>query len=212
MDIFKQTRKLALPVLTVLTYASMAFAAGHDVEAAAPHGGGPEMTPLVPNPGVSATWMSALWVVIIFVVVLAVLYPTAWKAILGSLKQREERIRGEIANAEAARAKAEETLRQYNDKLASAEAQMRDILNKAAIDAEKIATELKMKANKEVEEIKNRSTREIEEAKKQAIIEIHQQTAEISTQIAAKILGRVINVDDQRELVKQSLQQLGNIN
>ena len=47
--------------------------------------------------------LSALWVVIIFVVMLMILYPTAWRNVLEGLKKREERIRKDIAEAEAAR-------------------------------------------------------------------------------------------------------------
>ena len=47
--------------------------------------------------------VTAVWVVVIFVLLLAVLYPTAWRAILAGLKAREERIRKDIADAEAAR-------------------------------------------------------------------------------------------------------------
>src|SRR5687767_7794024 len=91
--------------------------------AAAPAGGGAD-PPLLP-PLTRETFMSALWVVIIFLVLLAVLYPTAWKNVLKGLKAREERIRKDIADAEAARARAEETLRTYNAQLAAAEGRVR---------------------------------------------------------------------------------------
>jgi F-type H+-transporting ATPase subunit b len=152
--------------------------------------------------------MSALWVVIIFLVLLAVLYPTAWKNVLKGLKAREERIRKDIADAEAARARAEETLRTYNAQLAAAETRVRDMITKAAADGERIATDIKMRAQKEAEEAKTRATREIESAKQQALGEIYQKAAEISTAIAEKILRRNINAEDQRELVKRSLDEL----
>src|SRR5688572_9653841 len=56
----------------------------------------------------------ALWTLIILVVLLAIFYPTAWKNILAGLKAREARIRQDIADAEAARARAEATLMEYN--------------------------------------------------------------------------------------------------
>ena len=83
---------------------------------------------------------SAIWVLLIFVVLAVILYKTAWKNVLTGLKAREERIRKDIADAEAARLKADESLKQYNSRLAEAEEKVRNILDKAAVDAEKLAT------------------------------------------------------------------------
>ncbi|WP_428939409.1 F0F1 ATP synthase subunit B [Fontivita pretiosa] len=166
---------------------------------------------LLPDPTQAETWMQALWTVIIFVVMLAILYPTAWKNVLAGLKKREERIRNDIAEAEAARARAEATLREYNAKLASAEDQIRQMLANATLEGEKLATTIRMKAQSEAEEIKERANKEIEAARDAALREIYQRTAELATSIAEKILRRNLNPADQQELVRQSLEQLQTI-
>jgi F-type H+-transporting ATPase subunit b len=131
--------------------------------------------------------------------------------VLVGLKAREDRIRKDIADAESARTKAEDTLRQYDAKLGEAEQKVRAILNQAATDAEKIATSIRMKAQQDVEEAKEHATKEIEAAKQTALTEIYEQTANLATSIAEKIIRRNLNADDQRELVKESLQQLQNV-
>ncbi len=183
----------------------------HDAAGAA-HAGGHKTYELLPEPADPQTWYAALWVVIIFVVLLAILYPTAWKNVLAGLRAREEGIRKNIADAEAQRAKAEATLQEYNKQLATAEAKVRDLISQATAQGEKISADIKLRAQQEVEEIKVRSTREIEAAKKQALTEIYEKTAELSTAIAQQILQRQINVDDQRDLVRQSLAQLTKAN
>ena len=155
-----------------------------------------------------AAQLQAVWTVIIFLVLLAVLYPTAWKSVLKGLKDREQRIRNDIAEAEASRAKAEATLREYNTQLAAAETRVREMLNSATKDGERIATEIRMRAQKDAEEAKTRATKEIESAKTQALAEIYQTAAELSTSIAEKILRRNINAEDQKDLVKRSLDEL----
>lgn len=173
------------------------------------HGaGGHASKPLLPALDDKSTYLEALWVVIIFIVLLAVLYPTAWKNVLNGLKAREQRIRTDIAEAEASRKKAEETLRQYNEQLSAAEARIRDMLAKAQSDGEKLATTIRMQAQTEAEEIKERAQKDIDAAKNAAIGDIYAQAAELSTSIAEKILKRNLNADDQRELVRQSLEQL----
>jgi F-type H+-transporting ATPase subunit b len=151
---------------------------------------------------------ASLWVLGIFLVVAIILYQTAWKNVLIGLKAREERIRKDIADAEAARVKADESLRQYNLRLAEAEEKVRNILDKATVDAERIATGIRMKAQQEGEEAKERATKEIEAAKQTALTEIYEQTANLATSVAEKIIRRNLNPDDQRDLVAQSLQQL----
>jgi F-type H+-transporting ATPase subunit b len=130
--------------------------------------------------------LSAAWVLAIFLVVAIILYKTAWKNVLTSLKAREERIRGDIASAEAARAKA-------------------------AVDAEKIAASIRLRSQQEAEEIKERANEEIETTKRQALAEIYDQAVNLSTNIAEKIIRRNLNPDDQRDLVKQSLDELQSI-
>jgi F-type H+-transporting ATPase subunit b len=153
----------------------------------------------------------AVWTLIIFVIMLAILYPTAWKNVLAGLKAREQRIRKDIADAEAARGKAEATLREYNQQLATAEGRVREMLNKATADAERLATSIRMQAQQESEEIKERATKDIEAAKNQAIREIYAQASDIATTVASKIIKRNLNAADQESLVRESLDQLQTI-
>ena len=163
---------------------------------------------LLPDVTSRVTQLQALWVIIIFIVLLVILYPTAWKNVLAGLKAREQKIRQDIADAEMSRKKAEDTLKEYSAQLATAEGKIRDMMTKASADAEKLATSLRMQAQQEAEEIKERSSREIDAARKAALNDIYAQAAELSTNIASKILRRNLNADDQRNLVNESLQQL----
>lgn len=177
---------------------------GHGVAA----GGAEHETPLLSDPSDPQTWYSALWVVIIFVVLLVVLYPTAWKNVLAGLKAREERIRKDIADAEAARAKAETTLREYNAQLSAAENRVREMISKATAEGERVAAGIRTHAQQEAEEAKERANRDIEAAGKAAVAEIHRQAADLATAIAEKIIRKNLSADDQRELVNRSLEQL----
>jgi F-type H+-transporting ATPase subunit b len=181
-------------------------------EGTTPHGGHGEHGGSEETPGLIATpnqgLITAVTTLIVFCALLAILGKFAWGPIASGLQAREDKIRKDIADAEAARKRAEETLGQYNQQLATAERQVRDILAKAGADAEKIATSMKMQAQQEAEEIKERATRDIENARKQALNDIYAQAAELSTNIASKILRRNLNADDQRDLVNSSLEQL----
>jgi F-type H+-transporting ATPase subunit b len=168
----------------------------------------PEIMPPLTGEGSAQTYAQAIWVIVIFVIMLAILYPTAWKNVLAGLKKREEKIRADIADAESARRKGESTLKEYNVQLAKAESQVRELMNNATVEAEKIAASIKLRAQEEVEEIRERATKEIEAAHKQAITEVYEQTANLATMIAEKILKRNLNAEDQKALVNESLNKL----
>lgn len=172
--------------------------------AAAAEGGHSEPELIAPP---AAGLIPAITTLIIFCLLLAILGKYAWGPIASGLKAREEKIRKDIADAEAARARSEATLAQYNQQLATAESQVRDLLTKAQADAEKIGTNMKMQAQQEAEEIKERATRDIDAARKAALADIYAQAADLSTGIASKILRRNLNADDQRDLVESSLRQ-----
>ena len=178
------------------------------------HAGGDEghaKGELMPDPGKRETILSAVWVLVIFVVLLAILYPTAWKNVLAGLKARAERNRKDIAEAEAARVRAEATLKEYNTQLAAAETRVRDMLAKATAEGETIAAGIRTRAQQESEETKARALRDIEAARGQAIAELHEQAAVLATSVAEKILRRNLNPDDQRDLVNRSLAEISTV-
>ncbi len=154
---------------------------------------------------------SAVWVLVIFIILLCVLYPTAWRNVLEGLKKREARIRGDIADAEAARSKAEGLLKQYNEQLAAAEARSREMIAAAATQGETLATQIRMTAQQESEEIKERTTKDIEAARDAAIREVREQAGNLAIMIAEKIIRRNLNANDQQDLVRESLAQLPSI-
>ena len=199
--------RIMLALLLTICVAAPAFAADAHDGGGHGGGGGGEPEKLSPVPTLPQAIAPAVTTLIVFALLVAVLGKYAWGPIATGLKNREDKIRRDIADAEAARARAEATLAQYNTQLATAEQQVRDILARAQRDAEQMATNMKMQAQKEAEDAKERATRDIETARKNAVADIYAQAADLSTSIAEKILRRNLNANDQRELVESSLQQ-----
>ena len=150
----------------------------------------------------------AIWVIIIFAILLYILKKTAWKHLLDGLNSREQKIRKDIVDAESAKSKAEEAVRIYNGQLATAESKVRDMMQGATAEAERISKQITMHAQQEAEAKKEQALKDIEAAKKQALQEIYAHTAQLSTSIAEKILRRNLNADDQKDLVAHSLEQM----
>lgn len=145
---------------------------------------------------------------VVFVLLVLILAKTAWGPILRGLKSREDKIAGDIAAAEQNRLKSEALLKEYDAKIAAAEAEIRNMMVQATADAEKISVALKARTQQEIEEMREKASREIEAEKERAIAEIHEEAVTLSTLLAEKILRRTITVDDQRALVKSTLEQI----
>jgi F-type H+-transporting ATPase subunit b len=151
---------------------------------------------------------SAIWILISFLILLAILYKMAWKNVVASLDGREQRIRGDIRAAEDARAKAESLMKEHEKRMAGAEQEVRDILARAAADAEKIGANIRAAAQTEAQAQLERARKEIDSAQRQAIRQVYEKAAEIATDVAAKIISRELRPEDQQDLVNQTLGQL----
>jgi F-type H+-transporting ATPase subunit b len=177
-------------------------------EGAAPHHDGPEASLLR---GPSEGFITGLTTLIVFLGLVVILGKFAWGPISKGLEARENKIRRDIEEAEAARARAEATMKEYQAQLATAEAKVRELLSKATSDAEQIATNVRTRAQQEAQEIKESATKEIDSARRDAVQQVHQHAAMLATNVAEKILRRNLNADDQRDLVETSLNQLQTI-
>lgn len=179
--------------------------------AAGPEADGTAHKPeLIPAPGLTQV-ITTLTTLIVFVALVVILGKYAWGPIVSGLKAREDKIRKDIRDAEEGRAKAEALLKQYDQKLATAQQQVEALLTKATNDAQQLATSIRMNAQQEAEEARERATKDIEAARNQAVNEIHEYAANLATNVAEKILRRNLNADDQRDLVQSSLEQLKSV-
>ncbi|MBN1846813.1 MAG: F0F1 ATP synthase subunit B [Sedimentisphaerales bacterium] len=180
-------------------------AASH--EDAASHEGGHDAPGESPDI-FSGTWGTAILTLAIFIVLLAVLGKWAWGPILSGLQKREEHIRRSIEDAEHARAQAEEALAQYQEQLAQANREAQGIIDQGRSDAAKLAEQLKQNAQAEAQTLRQQAQQDIESAKQQALRDLCDQTCELATDIAGKILKRSLNPQDHRDLLNDAINHL----
>ena len=152
-----------------------------------------------------ATGITAL---VVFAIVAAFLGAFVWPKINAALEARENKIRDEIESAERARQQAKEALEEYQNSLAQARAEAARMLEQARAQQQQLATELKAKADAELSQMRDRAMKDIDAAKRAAIAEVYADATNLSTILAAKILRREINPQDQQRLVEESLSQL----
>ncbi|MCC6679997.1 MAG: F0F1 ATP synthase subunit B [Phycisphaeraceae bacterium] len=151
---------------------------------------------------------SAVWNMVVFLLLLLFLAKFVWPSILGGLRQREEKIRGDLDAAAKASAEAKATLDQYHQQLTAARQEAQQIIEQSRTDAQKVADQLKKDAHAEITHMRKRAEADIRAAGEQAIATIYEQAAGLSTSIAGRILQREIDPAAHQALVDQSLQQL----
>jgi F-type H+-transporting ATPase subunit b len=151
---------------------------------------------------------NALWTVIIFVLVLVVLGKYAWGPILSNLQARENFIFESLEKAKKDRDEAEARLKQYEERLASARAEASAIVDEGRRDADVVKRRIEEEAREESNRIIDRARREIQIATDTATKELYMLAAHLATDMAARIVGKELTVQDQERLIAESIEAL----
>jgi F-type H+-transporting ATPase subunit b len=151
---------------------------------------------------------NAIWTMVIFLLVLVVLGKYAWGPLLKGLQAREAYIRESLEAARRERRDAEARLREYQEKLAAARAEATAIIEEGRRDAEVVKRKLEEQAKAESDKMIERAKREIEIAAHEATRQLYALSAHLSTELAARIIGREINPSDHERLIAESIAEI----
>lgn len=154
-----------------------------------------------------AAW-EMVWTIVVFLLFFAVLSFLVWPKVLDALRERENKQRDDLTEAQNASAEAKATLAQYKAQLAEAQKEAQRIIEESRKDAEKVAAKVKADTEHDIQNMKQRAQADIETAKNQAVKEVFDRAADLSVNIAGQILKREINTEDHKQLVQSSLDQL----
>lgn len=154
----------------------------------------------------SAGLGTIIWTSIAFITVVILLKQLAWKPILNTLREREEFIDKSLKSAEEAKAEMSR-LKSDNEKLlAEARVERDKILKEAREMREKMINEAKKTASEEGDKMIAQAKSEIEKEKTAAMQELRAQVAELSLNIAEKILRKEFeDKNKQQALVEDYL-------
>ena len=151
------------------------------------------------------------WTTVVFTLLVLLLKKFAWKPILSAVDERNKSIKDSLAQAEKARSEMSE-LTANNEKIIAQAKVDRDIILKEARDIKnEIISEAKDKANKEAEKLVSTAKEQILNEKMKAITELKNHVADLSIEMAEKILSSELSdVAKQKELVKKALKESKN--
>lgn len=146
------------------------------------------------------------WQTIVFLVLLFIMAKFAWRPILNSIKNREESINDALASAENAR-KEMQNLKADNDQLMKEARAERDAILKEARELkEKIIGDASEEAKTKADKIVADAKRSIELEKQSAMAELKNQVAELSVEIAEKVVRKELSgKKEQHQMIEKML-------
>ena len=149
------------------------------------------------------------WMLVMFGIVLLILKKFAWKPILKALKDRETSIRDALMSADTAKKDMEKLKADNEVVMADARAQKEKIVQEAKQIREKIIGEAKNEAVEEAKKILKTARIDIENEKVTAIQEVKNKVAELSVEIAEKILReKLADTAEHRSMIDRLVKEV----
>lgn len=165
------------------------------------------MSLLLPDSGL------LFWMTLVFLVVFFILWKWGFPSIIKMVNERKEYIDESLAKAEEANLRLANIQKQGEELLMEAREKQAQILRDATNTRDAIVVQAQEKAHEESARILSEAKAEIESQKQAAIRDIRAQVAELSVQIAEKILQKELSSSaEQVQLIDRLLDEVASSN
>lgn len=165
------------------------------------------MSLLLPDSGL------LFWMTLVFLVVFFILWKWGFPSIIKMVNERKEYIDESLAKAEEANLRLANIQKQGEELLMEAREKQAQILREASETRDTIVGQAQEKARDESARILSEAKAEIESQKQAAIRDIRSQVAELSVQIAEKILYKELATSaEQTQLINSLLDEVASSN
>ena len=157
---------------------------------------------LRPDPGLF------IWTILTFLVLLALLAKFAWRPLLQALESRQELIRKSLDDAQQAKQELERLQAESAQIIRKARVEAETIISNSRSDGERLREEIKQKARADSDAIVRNAERQIQLETTRALQQIRHEVADLSVQIASKLIQRNLSREDNEGLIEETLRQL----
>ena len=149
------------------------------------------------------------WMTLVFLIVLAILWKWGFPAITKMVKERKDYIDDSLRKAHEANEKLANIQKEGESILQEAREKQSQILKEAADTRDAIVEKAQDKAKEEGARLLTEAKSQIETEKQNAIRDIRSQVADLSVQIAEKILKEKLSSNDkQMEMIDRLLDEV----
>jgi len=157
---------------------------------------------LEPNTG------SIFWTVVTFILLLLVLKKYAWKPILKTLEDRENKIKIALYQAEQDQKDAQKYLEEQKTLLDKARKESIQMINESKKNAENVRKDIVEQSRVEAEKILERAKQEIDLSKETAINDVKKYAVELSFAAAQKVLRETLTEEKHLQIIEKSVKEL----
>ena len=149
------------------------------------------------------------WMLFAFSIVLVLLKKFAWKPILSALKEREDRIEASLIKAEETRQKTESANSDIEKMINQAKEERNSLLRQAKEEIAEYKKDQKAQIKSQIDLQLDSAKDEIAQQKRMAMEDLKGVVAELSIEIAEKILKQELdNEQKYNELIKENVKKL----
>ncbi|MBN2404611.1 MAG: F0F1 ATP synthase subunit B [Coriobacteriia bacterium] len=147
-----------------------------------------------------------------FLILLVVLGKFAFPPVTKMLDERADKIRESLEKAEDTRVEAERLLEEYRVQMAEARGEAAKVIEQGRTIAESMKSEIVAKAKEEAEAEKVKAIEAIKSERAAAMAELQKQVADLSVDVAGKIIGTSLKKEDHAALIERYVAEVGSLN
>lgn len=144
-----------------------------------------------------------------FIILWIILAKFGWPLFDGMLEKRENTIHEALKRSEEARIEAETTLAEYQQQLAEAKAQSAQIIAEAKETGEAVRKEITKQAQEESAAMIEKAKIAIEAEKKAAMAELQNSVADLSVDVASRLVASDLSDDEHRAIIERYINEAG---
>lgn len=150
-----------------------------------------------------------LFVTVSFLVLLLALKKFAWGPVVDMMQAREEKIASDIDSAEKSKIEADKLGKQREMELKQSRTEAQGIIAQAKETAENNAHAILIEAEEHATRIKKQAHEDLRIERERMIDEAKKEVADLSIEIASKILKKELSASTHQELIQSSIEKLG---
>ncbi|MBO0480521.1 F0F1 ATP synthase subunit B [Vagococcus fluvialis] len=150
-----------------------------------------------------------LFVTVSFLVLLLALKKFAWGPVVDMMQAREDKIASDIDNAEKSKIEADKLGKQREMELKQSRTEAQGIIAQAKETAENNAHAILLEAEEHATRIKKQAHEDLCIERERMIDEAKKEVADLSVEIASKILKKELSASTHQELIQSSIEKLG---
>lgn len=148
------------------------------------------------------------WTLVIFALLLLILWRGGWKTMIAKLDARDEAIRGAIEKAKEERQQAERFLAEQKAALDAARREAAELLQNAQQEGVREKQRIIEAARSEYEKIVERGREQIEQEARLAVARVRQSVADLSLEVASRLLHRSLDPKTHREMAERFVAEI----